>query len=143
MQATMRIEPYLSFDGNCEAALNFYAEALGGQITGLMRYADSPMNTPELPEAWKARVLHGVLEVSGQRVMAADNMPGHSLVGYHGFTVSINLPVDKARAEEMFHALSSKGTVTLPFGPTFWGAHFGMLKDRFGVPWMVNCARST
>ncbi|MES2979599.1 MAG: VOC family protein [Pseudomonadota bacterium] len=135
----MQIEPYLFFDGNCEEALDFYQDALGGQVRQLMRYGGSPMDTPELPAAWKSRVLHATLDVAGQRFMAADAMPGNSMEAYAGFSISVNIPQDRAKAEKIFHALSSDGTVTQPFGPTFWGALFGMVVDKFGVPWMVNC----
>ena len=83
--------------------------------------------------------MHATFEAEGARFMASDAMPGQPTPTYTGFSMSINIPKDKARAEQVFKALAVGGTVTMPFAPTFWGANFGMLMDRFGVPWMVNC----
>ena len=135
----MQIEPYLSFDGNCEEALQFYRQCLGGEIVALHRYEGSPMDTPQLPAEWKKRVMHATFEADGHRLMASDRMPGQQEERYAGFSLSINIPKDSARARQVFDALAEGGRVTMPFAHTFWGADFGMLVDRFGVPWMVNC----
>jgi PhnB protein len=134
----MQIEPYLFFDGQCEAALNFYAQCLGGQIAVLHRYEGSPMEA-QLPPEWKHKVMHATLDAGGQRFMASDRMPGQPFGGHAGFSMSVNLPKDPVRGETVFKALATGGMVTMPFALTFWGAHFGMLVDKFGVGWMVNC----
>ncbi|MGE0497920.1 MAG: VOC family protein [Ramlibacter sp.] len=134
----MRIEPYLFFDGNCETALGFYAECLGGHITALHRYEGSPMEE-QLPADWKSKVMHATLEAGGHRFMASDRMPGQPFAGHAGFSMSVNLPGDATRGEAVFKALATGGMITMPFAQTFWGAHFGMLVDKFGVGWMVNC----
>lgn len=134
----MHIEPYLFFDGQCEAALNFYAQCLGGQIAVLHRYGGSPMEA-QLPPEWKHKVMHATLDAGGQRFMASDRMPGQPFGGHAGFSMSVNLPKDPVRGETVFKALATGGMVTMPFALTFWGAHFGMLVDKFGVGWMVNC----
>lgn len=134
----MHIEPYLFFDGQCEAALNFYAQCLGGQIAVLHRYEGSPMEA-QLPPEWKHKVMHATLDAGGQRFMASDRMPGQPFGGHAGFSMSVNLPKDPVRGETVFKALATGGMVTMPFALTFWGAHFGMLVDKFGVGWMVNC----
>lgn len=138
----MQIEPYLFFDGNCEAALAFYQQCLGGQVVDLHRYAGSPMDA-EVPADWKDKVMHATFEVAGQRFMASDRMPGQPFGGHSGFSMSVNLPQDPVRGEQVFKALAAGGRVTMPFALTFWGAHFGMLVDQFGVGWMVNCDMST
>lgn len=134
----MQIEPYLFFDGNCEAALTFYAQCLGGQITLLRRYEGSPMEAQLSPD-WKNKVMHATLEANGHRFMASDRMPGQPFAGHAGFSMSVNIPQDTARAEAVFKALAVGGIVTMPLAETFWGARFGMLVDKFGVGWMVNC----
>lgn len=134
----MQIEPYLFFDGNCETALEFYQQCLGGKIVALHRYEGSPMEA-QLPPEWKHKIMHATLEADGQRVMASDRMPGQPFAGYAGFSMSVNIPRDPARGEAVFQALSKGGLVTMPFAETFWGAHFGMLVDKFGLTWMVNC----
>lgn len=135
----MQIEGYLFFGGNCEEALNFYSGALNGKVTALMRYEGSPMDNGELPPGWKNKVMHSNFEADGARFMASDTMPGMAAPNYSGFSMSVYIPQDKERAEKVFNALAAGGRITMPFAPPFWGGHFGMLTDRFGVPWMVSC----
>src|SRR5690606_17118973 len=105
----MQIEPYLSFDGNCEEALQFYRQCLGGEIVALHRYEGSPMDTPQLPAEWKKRVMHATFEADGHRLMASDRMPGQQEELYAGFSLSINIPKDAARARQVFDALAEGG----------------------------------
>jgi PhnB protein len=133
----MQIENYLTFGGNCEEALNFYAQCLGGKILDLKRFEGSPMDNNELPAGWKNKVLHATFEAEGARFMASDGMPGMPPPVYGGFSMSVYTD-DKAKAERIFNALSQGGKVTMPFAPPFWGGMFGMLTDKFGVPWMVS-----
>ena len=93
----------------------------------------------QLPPEWKHKVMHATLDAGGQRFMASDRMPGQPFGGHAGFSMSVNLPKDPVRGETVFKALATGGMVTMPFALTFWGAHFGMLVDKFGVGWMVNC----
>jgi PhnB protein len=137
----MNINTYLTFDGNCEAAMEFYAQCLGGKIAVLHRYAGSPMDNAQLPAEWKNKVMHATLEAEGQRLMASDGGPGHPFKGYSGFAISLNISGDTARAERAFNALAAGGQIQMPYQKTFWATGFGMLTDKFGVPWMVNCER--
>ena len=134
----MQIAPYLTFNGQCEEALAFYAEALGGKVTALMRYEGSPMDNDQMPPGWGHKVMHANFQAEGAEFMASDGMPGMPAPIYGGFAMSVYVPKDKDRAEEVFNALADGGKVTMPFAPPFWGGHFGMLIDRFGVPWMVS-----
>lgn len=135
----MQIEAYLFFGGNCEEALHFYQKCLGGQIVTLMRYEGSPMDNSQLPPQWKQKVMHATFECEGARFMASDTMPGQPAPDYGGFAMSLYLPdPDVEKARRTFNALAEGGKVTMPFSPPFWGGHFGMLTDRFGVPWMVS-----
>jgi PhnB protein len=135
----MQIEAYLTFGGNCEEALNFYTQCLGGKIETMMRYEGSPMDNAQLPPDWKNKVMHATFDSEGARFMASDGMPGQPAPSYGGFSMSVYVPKDKARAQRVFDALAAGGKVTMPFAPPFWGGTFGMLTDRFGVPWMVSC----
>ncbi|HVZ45472.1 MAG TPA: VOC family protein [Ramlibacter sp.] len=135
----MQIETYLFFGGNCEEALKFYEQVFAGKTLALHRYGGSPMDDADLPAGWKDKVMHATFESEGARFMASDTMPGTATAGYTGFSMSVNLPKEKDKGERIFNALGQGGHVTMPFSPTFWGAHFGMVTDRFGVPWMVNC----
>ena len=134
----MQIAPYLFFNGQCEEALDFYAQALDGRITALMRYEGSPMDNDRMPPGWGQKVMHANFQAQGTEFMASDGMPGMPAPIYGGFAMSLYVPGDKERAERAFDALADGGKVTMPFAPPFWGGHFGMLVDRFGVPWMVS-----
>jgi PhnB protein len=79
------------------------------------------------------------VEAQGRRILASDGGPGHPFKGYSGFSVTLNMAQDRQGAERAFNALAAGGQVQMPFQKTFWSAGFGMLTDRFGVPWMVNC----
>lgn len=134
----MQIEPYLFFDGQCEAALAHYAACLGGHVVALHRYEGSPL-ADKVPPEWLPRIMHATMEAPGCRFMACDRMPDVIFTGHSGFAMSVNIPKDPKRGELVFGALGLEGQITTPFALTFWGAHFGMLVDKFGVSWMVNC----
>lgn len=134
----MQIESYLFFNGDCEDALNFYAQCLGGKVTALMRFEGTPIDNAQLPAGWKQKVMHANFEADGAKFMASDGMPGQRNPPYGGFALSVYLPNDVEKARRVFDALGVGGEVTMPFAPPFWGGHFGTLKDKFGVPWMVS-----
>ena len=134
----MRIQlgPYLFFDGNCEAALRFYANCLGGKITAMQTNEDAPNAAAMTPE-WRAKIRHASMVVGTREFMGADRRP-EVYEAPKGFSVLLGF-VNPAEAERVFRALAVGGTVTAPFGETFWARRFGMLTDQFGVPWMINC----
>lgn len=132
----MKIHAYLIFDGQCEAAFNFYAELLGGKLE-LMRFADSP-EAGEVPPEFRDRVMHVCLTAGDQVLMASDTIPQYPHEGIKG--CSISLQVDNVpEAERLYQALSVDGEVQMELQATFWATRFAMLTDRFGVPWMINC----
>jgi|HubBroStandDraft_1064217.scaffolds.fasta_scaffold00096_47 PhnB protein len=147
----MQLDPHLSFNGDCEAAFQFYEKCLGGNITFIMPYEGSPMAS-QVPAAWRNKVLHATLKV-GDRVLTGADVPpdqdqkpaGFSMtVGVtdpEGFSITIGV-TDPAEAERVFQALSENGTVRMPLQETFWAIRFGMLVDRFGIPWMINCGKA-
>lgn len=132
----MQVNPYLFYNGNCEAALKYYEKVLGAKIDMMMTYASMPAETPMPPEL-KARIMHAQLSIDGEVIMASDAQPGN----FHqpqGFAVSLQVAT-QADGERRFKALSEGGSVTMPFAPTFFSKGFGMCVDQFGIPWMVNC----
>lgn len=136
----MQVQTYLLFQGRCEEALNFYRDAIGATIQALMRYSESPEPPP--PECTPARpdmVMHASLQVGETLIMASDD-PSPGTRPFAGFSLTLNC-TDAAEARKHFDALSAQGEVTMPLGPTFFSPSFGMLKDRFGVPWMVIVAQ--
>ena len=135
----MRMNPYLTFSGHCETAFKLYAECLGGKIESMMTYAGSPVEE-QVPPEWRHKVLHARLIVGDQALMGCDAPPDR-FEQPKGFSVSLQIDAP-ADAERVFQALAADGTVRMPLQQTFWAARFGMLVDRFGIPWMVNCERS-
>jgi len=128
--------PYLRFEGQCSAALQFYAEVLGGQVTMMHLYSNAPPGTgmPPAPEGW---VMHGrVVWPGGGMLMGSDGGMG-PYTGVHGITLSAQGET-VADGQRIFDALAQGGQVQMAFAPTFWALGFGALVDRFGVPWMVN-----
>ena len=132
----MKMHPYLTFDGQCEAAFKFYEQCLGGTNLDVRTFAGSPAEE-HVPAAMRDKVLHASLQVGDQVLMGSDGPP-ERFVAMSGFWVSLH-PTDPAEAERVFEALAEGGTVTMPLAPTFWAKSFGMVTDRFGAPWMVNC----
>jgi len=133
----MMIEPYLFFEGNCEEALAFYHQALGAEVTMMMRYKDSPEPHPPgmLPAGCEDKIMHANLRIGESVVMASDGMCS-GVAAFQGFSLSISAS-SEAEAKTIFAALAEGGEVRMPLGKTFFSPCFGMLKDRFGVGWMV------
>jgi PhnB protein len=132
----MQIAPYLNFDGQCRAAFEFYEQCLGGKIEQLMTHADSPM-AAQTPPAWRDRIMH-VRLVVGDYVLMGSDAPPEYYQRPQGLYVSLTVG-EPAEAERIFQALAENGAVQMPLQETFWSARFGMLVDRFGTPWMINC----
>lgn len=135
----MQVNPYLSFKGNCEEAFTFYEQCLGGKLRAIFRYGGSPLSD-RAPADWQDKVMHGSLSIGEQVLMGADVAPD----GYEepkGFSLSIQLK-KTADAERIFHELANDGRVVMPLEKTFWAARFGMVVDRFGIPWLINCEES-
>lgn len=138
----MRLEPYLFFNGRAEEALAFYQEALGAVVEQKMRFAESPVPHPEgyLPDGIENKIMHASFRIGDVRVMLSD---GGAISGqtFDGFALSLAYPTETA-ARRAFDALSEGGRIDMPIGPTFWSSCFGMVRDRFGVPWMITIESS-
>ena len=134
----MKLNPYLSFNGDCEAALKFYEKCLGGKIVIAMKYGESPMAN-QLPPEWGNKIIHATFALSDQTIGAADSFPGQYQKP-QGFSITLNIDTP-AEADRIFAMLSEKGAVQMPVQETFWALRFGMFVDRFGTPWMINCGK--
>ena len=133
----MQVNAYLNFNGQCEEAFQFYAKVLGGRIEGNFRYSGTPM-AGQVPAEWQDKIMHTALILNnGGTVLGADVPPGHFQPA-QGFSMSLVMP-DAQQAERIFHALAEGGNVMMPIQQTFWSPRFGLLTDRFGIPWMINC----
>lgn len=129
----------LSFNGQCEAAFKFYERCLDGRLAFLLLWGDSPM-AQDAPPAWAAKVLHARLMVGDAVLLGADALPG-TYEPPQGFSILLNLD-DVDDTKRLFAALSVEGKVRVPLRETFWAISFGVLTDRFGIPWEVNCEKS-
>ena len=130
----MQVNPYLHYNGNCEAAFKFYEKAAGGKIEVLMTHERAPPEM-QMPPEWKNKIMHGAINFDGHTLMGSDAPPGH-FQKPQGFAVTLTVD-DPADAEKKFKALSEGGTVKMAFAPTFFAKGFGMCDDQFGIPWMV------
>lgn len=135
----MKALPYLGFDGRCAEAFRFYQRTFGGDLE-IMTHGDSPI-ADEVPDAAHDRVLHACLTVGEMVLMGSDAPPDwHGTP--EGLSVSLQLS-DVVDAERIFATLADGGAVEMPLGKTFWAERFGMVTDRFDIPWMVNCGPGT
>ncbi len=132
----MQVNPYLHFHGNCEEAFQFYARVLGGTIAALHRFAGSPMES-QTPPDWRNKVMHASLRLGAFTLLGSDP-PAPHFQAPQGFSVCLEADTE-AEADRMFAALAEGGKPTMPIQKTFWSRRFGMLVDRFGIPWIVNC----
>mgnify|MGYP001417924817 CR=1 FL=1 len=133
----MQVQPYLFFEGRCEEALAFYREALGAEITFLLRFDDAPDRDAHvgLPPGSGAKVQHASVRIGETTLFASDGRCSGS-ASFHGVTLSLAV-ASEAEAERRFAALSAGGQVLMPLASTFFSPRFGMVTDRFGVSWMV------
>lgn len=128
------IVTYLNFDGNCKRAMQFYADSLGGELM-VMPFSEIPGGAEP---AAKDRIMHARISKNGQPLlMGSDTVPGMPYQQGNNFSVSVGCE-SLEEIKRLFGALSQNGAVTMPLQDQFWGAHFGMLKDQFGVHWMLN-----
>jgi len=134
----MKLNPYLSFNGNCDAAFMFYEKCLGGKIAFKMTYGQSPMAS-HTPAEQHNRIMHVTLETVGGALQGAD-APPQFFPQPQGFSVSLNVDTPE-EAEQIYKALSVNGQIRMPLQETFWAARFAMFIDQFGTPWMINCGK--
>jgi len=134
------VNPYLTFNGNCAEAFNFYKSVFGGEFRQISKFGDMPsIPGHEVPEEEKNRIMHVSLPISKETIlMGSDSNPrmGTVTIGQH---LSLSVVIDsKEEADRIFKALSTGGKITMPIADMFWGAYFGMLEDKYGFIWMVN-----
>ena len=134
------VNPYLNFAGNSEEAFTFYKSVFGGEFSALQRFKDTPEGPSNLPPGDKEKLMHVSLPLGKTNtLMATDTLEsiGQKLVVGNNIHLAVEAE-SKEEAQKIFNGLSAGGTVSLPLQNTFWGAYFGMLKDKFGIHWMVS-----
>ena len=136
----MRIEPYLQFNGNCAQALEYYRQHLHGTDLCLMPFRGSP-GQQQVKEDWYDKIMHGSVQLGPTTLMGSDGgCTEDGAKGMSGSSVCLTLDTPE-EAERAFDALARDGDIQMPLEETFWAKRFGMLKDQFGVAWMVNCLK--
>ena len=130
---------YLTFDGNCREAFEFYRSVFGGDFQSFQTFADAPDDMPVSDED-KGNVMHVSLPVGDSVLMGSDNGSfGPAVVTGNNFSISISGD-SREQCDEVFAKLSAGGSTTMPLQETFWGSYYGLWTDRFGINWMVNYA---
>jgi PhnB protein len=143
----MQAQPYLFFNGRCEEAAKFYCQALGAELTGMMRFSEMPESgagdvTPDsghvVPDSGH-KIMHMSLQVGDTTIMASDGM-GDDGPKFEGFSLALTTS-GEAEAKRVFDQLADGGQIKMPLAPTFWSPCFGIVADKFGVSWMVMVAQ--
>lgn len=133
---TIQLNPYLTFNGNCEEAMEFYKTVFGGELT-VSRFGDFSGPDMPTPEDYQSKVMHAMLRTADLMFMASDCPPGNQVTFGQNITMSLSGP-DSTKLSGYFEALSADGTVTTTLAKQVWGDTFGMLTDKFGVQWLVD-----
>ena len=130
----LAVSPYISFQGNCRQAIEFYRTALGGEVLFMQTVGESPMSNMGSPQ----NIMHCSMKVGSSTIMMCDNPKPDAHSSGGNISMAIGLK-DPQRARQVFDALAQNGSVIMPLEKTYWAEAFGMLTDQFGVTWMVNC----
>lgn len=140
----MKIHTYLHFDGDCELAMNFYKDVLGGNFSTFMRFEDAPNEVYESPEAVKKLIMHCTLETEGGALIMASDYVHDKIPLQKGNNISVSINInEEVEALRVFNGLAKEGTIVMNFDSVFWGGKFGMLIDKFGIHWMVSSEHKT
>jgi len=135
----LNVNPYLHFMGKTEEAMNFYKSIFGGEFSIFQRYKDMA-GGEKMSEEDQVKMIHISLPIGkGNVLMASDNLEsmGHEIIAGDNFHICIHTENEK-ETDKLFKALSANGKTEMPLNKTFWGAYFGMCRDKFGIQWMIS-----
>ena len=135
----MQVQPYLFFNGNCEEAIAFYTTAIGAQLENKIRFSESPDPAPPgmIPPGFENKIMHAAVRIGDSVVLASDGCEKDA-PAFQGFSLTLSV-TEEADADRAFNALADGGKITMPLTKTFWSPRFGMLTDKYGINWMINC----
>ena len=128
------VNPYIAFKGNCREAIDFYKGVLDAEVVFVQTVGESPMSDMGPAD----NIMHCTIRVGASTIMMCDDPRPYAAASGGNISLAIGLN-DADRARAVFDKLAADGTVTMPLAKTYWAEAFGMLTDRFGVRWMVNC----
>jgi PhnB protein len=134
----MQCNPYLVFNGNCEQAFKFYEQVLGGKITAMMKFAETPA-ADQHGSDFRDKIVHARLSF-GSNVLMASDAPPHYFEPMKGMSVTLSVDTPD-EAERIYKPLSEGAEIKMALQETFWALRYAMLTDRFGTPWMINCEK--
>ena len=132
----MKVDIHLHFKGNCEEAFKFYSQLLRGKIESMFRYGDSPA-AAKMPPGYQDKLVHATLILGDQHIAGADVADDYCKP--QGFQLIVQLD-DLEEGQRVFDQLAKGGEVEMAFQKTFWSPGYGIVRDRFGVPWEINVA---
>jgi PhnB protein len=136
------LNTYLTFDGNCEEAFNFYKSVFGGEFQYIGRFKDMPADDKSMsvPKEHAERIMHVSLPISKETILMGCDTAGEWAANHkQGNNFSISITADsKEEADNIFNGLAKGGVVSMPLTVTFWSAYFGTLTDKFGINWMMS-----
>lgn len=135
----IKLNIYLNFAGNAEEAFNFYKSVFGGEFTSVVRYTDFPIEGVQISKQDENKIMHMGLPIGKDIIMASDALRslGQKVVEGNNVYVSAH-PETKREADRIFDSLAAGGTIEMPIAAQPWGDYYGSLKDKFGIPWIVN-----
>jgi PhnB protein len=128
------VNPYIAFKGNCRQAIEFYKSALDAKVLFTQTVGESPMTDMGPPE----NIMHCTIKVGDSTIMMCDDPRPGAAAGDGNISLAIGLN-DPERAKQLFGNLAKNGSVIVPLEKTYWAEAFGMVTDKFGIKWMVNC----
>jgi PhnB protein len=128
------VSPYIAFKGNCRQAIEFYKDALDAEVLFVQTVGESPMSNVGPAE----NIMHCSMKIGDSTVMVCDDPRPEAAAGDGNISLAIALN-DPERAQQIFGNLAQDGAVIMPLTKTYWAEAFGMVTDKFGVKWMVNC----
>jgi PhnB protein len=136
------VNAYLTFNGTCEAAFDFYKSVFGGEFTYMGRFNEMPPaeNQEPISDELGNLIMHVSLPISAETTLYGSDTSeafGHSIVMGDNISISINAS-SREEANKLYTGLSADGVIKMPLSDTFWGAYFGMFTDKFGIHWMMN-----
>ena len=132
----MNVQPYLSFEGRAQEAIDFYKSALGATVDAVMHFKDAPPEMQsQMSPGSKDKIMHSAFHIGDTQVMATDGQCSGK-ASFSGITLTLNA-ASNGEAEKLFNALAQGGKVNMPMSETFFAHRFGMVADKFGVGWMV------
>lgn len=139
-ETLMQVSVHLNFNGDCRQAMERYCELMGGEIVSMTTFGATPAGE-DVPRDWQDKIIHATMSLGGVIVATAD-IPPERYQPSQGFNMFVELE-EPDEAGRVFDALAEGGEIRMPMQETFWAKRFGVVVDRFGIPWEVNCSQAS